>query len=106
MLPPPRDAAYFDQWYSDMAASHAKDALIARALGLPPELGPAGVVCWQGVEEIDAALRVPAGALLVDVACGRGGYGVEIAHRRGARLAGVDFSAVALEQARATAARR
>jgi ubiquinone/menaquinone biosynthesis C-methylase UbiE len=37
---------------------------------------------------------------LLDVACGRGGYGIEVARRTGARLLGVDFSAVALGQAR------
>jgi len=41
--------------------------------------------------------------VLLDLACGRGGYGLEIARRSGARLVGVDFSKVAIEQARARA---
>jgi SAM-dependent methyltransferase len=42
---------------------------------------------------------------LLDIACGRGGYGIEVARRTGARLVGVDFSSVALEQARSNSAR-
>lgn len=101
-----RDSAYFDRWYSEMEASPAKDAILRRHLGLPEELGSAGVVPWEALDEIADALRVPAGGLLVDVACGRGGYGIELARRAGAKLVGVDFSAVALEEARRIAARR
>jgi ubiquinone/menaquinone biosynthesis C-methylase UbiE len=43
--------------------------------------------------------------VLVDVACGRGGYGIEVARRTGARLLGVDFSTVALDQARVNGSR-
>lgn len=41
----------------------------------------------------------------MDLACGRGGYGLEIAARTGTRLVGVDFSAEAVRQARAHARR-
>jgi SAM-dependent methyltransferase len=105
-VPKVRDATYFDQWYADMAASPARDAIIARAMGLPPELGFASVLPWRGVAEVTEELRLPPDGLLLDVACGRGGYGIEIALRAGARLVGVDFSAVALEQARSISARR
>lgn len=37
--------------------------------------------------------------MLLDLACGRGGYGLTIAARTGARLIGVDFSAEAIRQA-------
>lgn len=50
-------------------------------------------------------LRMPQDGLLLDLACGRGGYGIEVARRTGARLLGVDFSSVALEQARSSSAR-
>lgn len=43
--------------------------------------------------------------MLLDAACGRGGYGIEVARRTGARLLGVDLSAVALGQARSSGAR-
>ena len=101
-----RDAAYFDNWYADMAASPARDAIIARTMGLPPELRFAGVLPWQGLAEVTEELRLPQDGLLLDIACGRGGYGIEVARRAGTRLVGVDFSAVALEQAKLISARR
>jgi len=89
-----------------METSPAKDAILRRHLGLPAELGSAGVLPWDALAEIAEALRVPAGGLLVDVACGRGGYGIELARRGNATLIGVDFSAVALKQAGRIATRR
>ena len=89
-----------------MAAAPARDAIIARALGLPSELQSARVLPWQGVAEVTEELRLPQDGLLLDIACGRGGYGIEVARRTGARLVGVDFSAVALEQAKSISARR
>lgn len=100
------DAAYFDQWYADMASSPARDAIFARALGLPPELQSTSLLPWPGIAEVTEALRLPPGGLLADIACGRGGYGIEVARRTGARLLGVDFSAVALDQARQSAGRQ
>jgi SAM-dependent methyltransferase len=100
-----RGAAYFDQWYADMATSPARDAIVARTLGLPPQLQSASTLTWAGIAEVTEALRLPAGGLLVDAACGRGGYGIEVARRTGARLTGMDFSEVALEEARLSSAR-
>ena len=99
------DSSYFDRWYADMEASPAKDAILARHLGIPSWLGSAGVLHWDAMTEISDGLRLAGGGVLVDVACGRGGYGIEVARRCGARLVGVDFSAVALGQARAIAER-
>jgi SAM-dependent methyltransferase len=101
-----RDAAYFDQWYADMAASPARDAIVTRNLGLPPELQSTSLLPWPGIAELTGQLRLPPGGLLADIACGRGGYGIEIARRAGARLLGVDFSEVALDQARQSADRQ
>jgi SAM-dependent methyltransferase len=103
--PAKRDATYFDHWYADMAASPARDAIVARALGLPPGLQSNSLLPWPGIAEVAEALRLPRDGLLADVACGRGGYGIEVARRAGARLVGVDFSEVALEQARLSGAR-
>jgi SAM-dependent methyltransferase len=100
------DPTYFERWYADMASSPGRDAIFTRALGLPPEFGSASLVTWDAIADVTEALRLPAGGLLVDAACGRGGYGIEIARRTGARLLGVDFSAVALEQARRGSARQ
>jgi SAM-dependent methyltransferase len=102
--PVPRDAEYFDGWYADMAASPARDAIWARALGLPPELRSSSLLPWPGIAEVTEALRLRPGARLVDLACGRGGYGIEVARRSGAWLLGVDFSEVALAQARLSSA--
>ncbi|MEU4219062.1 class I SAM-dependent methyltransferase [Actinoplanes sp. NPDC026623] len=93
-------AAYFDKWYADMAASPARDAIIARALGLPPDHQVTGILTWPGVAELAEELRLPVDGLLLDIACGRGGYGIEVARRAGARLVGVDFSPVVVEHAR------
>src|SRR5262245_61277365 len=93
-------ADYFDNWYADMASSPAVDEIHQRHLGLPPRLLSTSLLGWDGVAEVVTALRLPPGGLLVDVACGRGGYGLEIAARTGALLVGVDFSAEALRQAR------
>jgi SAM-dependent methyltransferase len=99
-------AEYFDQWHADQGASPDRDAIIARAMGLPPELRGAGTLTWSGLAEVTDALRLSGDSLLLDVACGRGGYGVEVARRTGARLIGVDFSAVAVAQASTAAADR
>jgi SAM-dependent methyltransferase len=104
---PARDSAYFDRWYSEMAQSPVKDSIVVRHLGVPEEyVGATGILAWHALDEIAPELRLQSGQLLVDVACGRGGYGVELARRSGARLLGVDFSEVALKQAAATAKRQ
>jgi SAM-dependent methyltransferase len=102
---PNRDATYFDQWYSDLTTSTVRDEIVARALGLPAELASTSLLSWTGIAEVTEHLRLPAGGLLLDLACGRGGYGIEIARRTEARLIGVDFSAVALAQARSSSSR-
>jgi SAM-dependent methyltransferase len=98
--PAKRGAEYFDQWYAGLLASPARNAIAARALGLPPGRLSSGSVTWAGLAEVTEALRLPPGGLLVDAACGFGSYGVEVARRSDARVLGVDFSTVALEQAR------
>jgi SAM-dependent methyltransferase len=97
--PPPLSAEYFDGWYADMARSPVRDEILQRHLGLPPHLLSTGVLGWEGLGEVIAALRLSPGDPLLDLACGRGGYGLEIAARTGARLVGVDFSAEAVRQA-------
>jgi len=98
-------AEYFDGWYANMTTSPVKDEIQQRHLGLPPHLLSTSALGWEGVAEAVAALRLSAGGTLVDLACGRGGYGLEIAARTGARLIGVDFSAEAVRQAREHARR-
>ena len=98
-------AEYFDGWYADMIASPVKDEIQQRHLGLPPHLLSTSLLGWDGIAEATAGLRMFPGGTLVDLACGRGGYGLEIAARTGARLIGVDFSAEAVRQAREQALR-
>ncbi|GAC1545992.1 MAG: hypothetical protein NVS3B12_34710 [Acidimicrobiales bacterium] len=98
-------AEHFDGWYADMAMSSTKDEIVQRHLGLPPHLLSTSLLSWEGIGEVIAALRLSAGQRLMDLACGRGGYGLEVAARTGARLVGVDFSAEAVRQAEANAAR-
>jgi hypothetical protein len=69
-VPPMRDAAYFDQWYADQVASPARDDIIARTLGFPPELEFSGVLTGQGVAEVTEGLSVAQDGLLLDIACG------------------------------------
>jgi len=99
-------ATYFDEWYADMAESHGKDALVQRHLGLPPDLLSTSLLGWEGLGEVVAELRLDRGDVLLDLACGRGGYGLGIAARTGASLIGVDFSAEAVRQANVLAQRR
>jgi SAM-dependent methyltransferase len=98
-------AEYFDGWYADMVTSPVKDEIQQRHLGLPPRLLSTSSLGWAGIAEAVAALRLSAAGTLLDLACGRGGYGREIAARTGARLIGVDFSAEAVRQAREQARR-
>jgi hypothetical protein len=84
------DAATFDRWYADMARSAQRDQIVQRALGLPPELDSSSLLPWLAIAELVTALALAPGQLLADLACGRGGYGLEVARRilvPGGRLA-------------------
>jgi SAM-dependent methyltransferase len=97
---PQLTAAYFDGWYADMVGSVVKDEIQQRQLGLPPHLLSTSLLGWDGIAEVVEELALSPGDTLLDLACGRGGYGLEIASRTGARLVGVDFSTEAVRQAR------
>ncbi len=98
-------AAYFDGWYADMASTPAKDEIMQRHLGLPPDLVTTSTIPWEAIAEIETGLHLDPGDTLLDLACGRGGIGLELAARTGARVIGVDLSAEAVRQARDTARR-
>lgn len=98
-------AEYFDQWYADMARSGDRDGIKRRHLGLPPELESTSLLTLAGLREVRDRLELTADDVLLDLACGRGGYGLWLARETGCRVVGVDFSAVALEQARPAAGR-
>jgi 2-polyprenyl-3-methyl-5-hydroxy-6-metoxy-1,4-benzoquinol methylase len=90
----------FDNWYAAMATSSRRDALVQHHLGLPAEVLSGSLQPWDGIAEVVELLRLPPSATLLDLACGRGGYGLEVAARAGASLIGIDFSAEAIRQAR------
>ena len=70
----------------------------------PEEFGHISFVTLPQLRRMAAELRLDPGATLVDLGCGRGGPALWMARETGARLVGVDFSAVAIEQAKARAA--
>lgn len=84
-------AEYFDNWYADMVGSQVKDEIEQRHLGLPPHLLSTSLLGWDAIAEVVEGLRLSAGDTLLDLACGRGGYGLEVSARTNARLIGVDF---------------
>ncbi|MBJ3809125.1 class I SAM-dependent methyltransferase [Streptomyces flavofungini] len=66
----------------------------------PENLHIHSYVTRSELTRMEAVLGVGAGQVLVDAGCGRGGPGLRVSGRRGARLIGVDVSAVALRHAR------
>ena len=90
------DASGFNAWHADVAKSPSCNFIFQQALGLPSEVVSNSLLTWAAIAEVAAALRLAPGDILVDLACGRGGYGREVARRTGARLVGVDYSAVAV----------
>ena len=104
MPPKPRSAEYFDGWYADQSAAPTVAEIMNRHMGFPPDMR-AGVVVAEALPELAGELRLSPGSTLLDLACGRGAYGLLIARKAGASLIGVDFSAQALAEAREQAAR-
>jgi SAM-dependent methyltransferase len=97
-------AEYFDEWYSNLATSTTVEQIAIDHLGLPPGLESTSLLPWAGIADLVDALAVDAGDTVVDLACGRGGYALEVAKRTGARMIGIDFAAVAVERASQKAA--
>lgn len=104
MPPQPRSAGHFDGWYADQAATPAVAEIMNRHMGFPPDTR-AGVVIAEAIPELAEELQLRPGSTLLDLACGRGAYGLLIAQEAGTSLIGVDFSAQALTEAREQAVR-
>src|SRR5580693_2815255 len=102
--PKPLSAEYFDGWYADQAATQVVAEIMNRHMGFPPGTR-AGTVPAEAIPELAEELRLTPGDTLLDLACGRGAYGLLVARETGTSLVGVDFSAQALTQAREQAAR-
>jgi SAM-dependent methyltransferase len=94
---------HFDRWYAAMVTSSRRDEIVQRHLGLPAGLLSSSLLPWEGIADVVELLRLPVPATLVDLACGRGGYGLEVAARTGASLIGVDISFEAIRQANQSA---
>lgn len=98
------DTAEFDRWYGVVARSDRWRTFVAAQLGLPAELCATGFLSGEGLTEIQSLLALQPGDTLVDLGCGRAGYGLALVHDVGAQLIGIDFSSVALRGAEADAA--
>jgi len=104
MPPKPRSAEYFDGWYANQAATPTVAEIMNRHMGFPPGTR-AGVVPAEAIPELTEELRLTPGSTLLDLACGRGAYGLVVAKQAKAQVVGVDFSGQALTGAREQAAR-
>jgi ubiquinone/menaquinone biosynthesis C-methylase UbiE len=93
-------AADFDEGYQAAAGPTRRHQIFTEVLGLPPHVEPNSFVTMEVFERVARELRVGQGDRLVDLACGRGGPGLLVAKLTGADLVGVDFSRVAVAQAR------
>jgi len=76
----------------------------AEGLDFPEEFGHVSFTTLPELRRVAAELRLRPGDTLVDLGCGMGGPALWVARETGARLIGVDLSAVAVEQASARAA--
>ena len=75
--------------------------LMAEAYGdeYPAEVQPWSDTTWWLLGRCVSGLRIGRGAVLGDLACGRGGPGLWLARATGASLLGVDWSEVAVAEA-------
>jgi len=90
---------HFNEWYAAMEDGSQRDRIWQRHLGLPPELVSTSLLSMSGLREVGDLLDLGPDKVLLDLACGRGGYGLWLARETGCRLIGVDFSEVAVADA-------
>ena len=100
---PTPDAAEFDRWYDVLERSPRWRRFVGEQLGLPERMFATGFLNGEGLAEIQSLLSLRLDDTLVELGCGRGGYGLSLIGGVGARLVGVDFSSVALRGAEADA---
>jgi SAM-dependent methyltransferase len=102
----PPTAADFDKEFALVARSPGMRRVWQQASpDLPPEIEPYSFLSLDLLDHLADALALSPGTTLVDLGCGRGGPGLWLARSRGTVLVGVDFSAVAVQQAIERAAR-
>ncbi|MGA8533831.1 MAG: class I SAM-dependent methyltransferase [Candidatus Tumulicola sp.] len=94
----------YDLIYSGLARSAAyRSALSDGSFDLPEWVVPLSSVHRAVLERLAAELEVSENDEFVDLACGLGGPGLWIAQRTGANVVGIDFSEVAIREARRVA---
>ena len=95
-------ARTWDAFYTEARVAEFRQRIYLEAFGdeYPTEVATDGYITRSELREMMEALQVGAGQNIVDLGCGRGGPGQWIAATTGTSLVGIDFSAVALEQAR------
>jgi len=100
-------ARSWDTFYTEAAVAEFRRRLYLEAFGeeYPADEATDGYITRSELRDMVAALQVGRGQKIADLGCGRGGPGQWIAGITGASLVGIDFSAVALDQARARAHR-
>jgi ubiquinone/menaquinone biosynthesis C-methylase UbiE len=98
-------ARAWDAFYTQPQVAEFRRRLYLEAFGeeYPADEATDGYITRSELREMVGALRVGPGQTIADLGCGRGGPGQWIAGATGAALVGIDFSAMALEQARARA---
>ena len=80
MTPKPRSAEYFDGWYADKSTAPQVADIMNRNLGLPPDAQAGSCPRWRSTRS-PRELRLKPGDVLLDLACGRAWYGLEITAR-------------------------
>jgi len=100
-------ARSWDAFYAQAQVAEFRRRLYLETFGeeYPADEATDGYITRSELREMVGALHVGRGQKIADLGCGRGGPGQWIAGVTGAALVGIDFSAVALEQARARARR-
>lgn len=98
----------WDAFYAEAKVAEFRRRIYLEAFGeeYPADAATDGYITRSELREMVEALQVGRGQKIADLGCGRGGPGQWIAEATGASLVGVDFSAVALEQAQARARSR
>jgi ubiquinone/menaquinone biosynthesis C-methylase UbiE len=98
----------WDAFYAEAKVAEFRRRIYLEAFGeeYPADAATDGYITRGELREMVEALHVDRGQKIADLGCGRGGPGQWIAEATGTALVGVDFSTVALEQARARARSR
>ena len=107
-LPFLSQARTWNAFYGEPRVAEFRRRLYLGAFGeeYPAEEATDGYITRSELRAMADALRVGPGQRIADLGCGRGGPGQWIANITGTALVGIDFSEVALEQARARALAR